>query len=89
MALPSTISLTVLPQEQGGFVAKASSYEMDAVAYGETKKEAIAAALESFAKTLRNHRDSAEAIERDNQRLLRENQDLQRRIRELEDTAKG
>jgi FtsZ-binding cell division protein ZapB len=88
MALPSTISLTVLPQEQGGYVAKASSYEMEAIAYGETKKEAIAAALESFAKTLKNHRDSAEAIERENQRLLRENHDLQRRIQELEGNEK-
>ena len=82
MKLPATISLTILPQEQGGFVAKASSYDLDAIAkrcceaqiaYGETKKEAIAAALESFAKTLRNYKSSVEEIERENQRLYREN----------------
>jgi FtsZ-binding cell division protein ZapB len=83
MKLPVTISLTVLPQEQGGFVAKASSYDLDAIAYGETKKEAIAAALESFAKTLRNYKSSVEEIERENQRLYRENQELQSQLKAL------
>jgi cell shape-determining protein MreC len=85
MSLPSSITLTVLPQEQGGFVARASSYDFDAIAYGETKKEAIASALESFAKTLKNHRDSTEEVERENQRLRREIQELQQQLRKLED----
>lgn len=74
--------ITPVPK-QADFQLKFSRPKTFAIAYGETKKEAIAAALESFAKTLRNYKSSVEEIERENQRLYRENQELQSQLKAL------
>lgn len=54
--MASHISISLLPQENGRFVARARSFSFEATSYGDTEQEAIANALESYTRVVRHFR---------------------------------